>query len=61
MGKGLKLSVAKLPETQAAVDLTDYADYTLTARLTVDENQVMMEGSVLTLPPYAVAVLTQNK
>ena len=50
-----------IQDAQAAVDLTDYADYTLTARLTVDENQVMMDGSVLTLPPYAVAVLTQNK
>ena len=50
-----------IQDAQAAVDLTDYADYALTARLTVDENQVMMDGSVLTLPPYAVAVLTQNK
>ena len=38
-------------------DLTGYEAYTLAGTLTVDETPVTQEGSELTLPPFAVAVL----
>lgn len=45
--------------TQAAeVDLSEYADYTLAGTLTTDEAPVAAEAGSLTLPPFAVAVLT---
>ena len=45
--------------TQAAeVDLSEYADYTLAGTLTTDEAPVAAEAGSLTLPPFAVAILT---
>lgn len=45
--------------TQAAeVNLSEYADYTLAGALTADEAPVAAEAGSLTLPPFAVAVLT---
>ena len=45
--------------TQAAeVDLSEYADYTLAGTLTTDETPVAAEAGSLTLPPFAVAILT---
>lgn len=43
----------------AQVDLTGYEDFTLAAQLTVDENQAIMDGNMLTLPAYGVAVLVK--
>lgn len=43
----------------AAVDLSGYTDFSFTAQLTVDANPAIMDGTVLTLPPFGVAVLTK--
>lgn len=43
---------------ESSCDLRDYASYTLAGTLTVDEAPVTLENNTLTLPPYAVAVLT---
>ena len=41
----------------AQVDLTGYESWTLAASLSVNGETVTLDGSALTLPPYAVAVL----
>ena len=41
----------------AQVDLSAYADWTLAASLSVDENTVVMDGSTLNLPAYGIALL----
>ena len=45
-------------DTQAAeVDLSAYADFTLAASLSVSGEEIQMDGAVLHLPAYGVAVL----
>ena len=41
----------------AEVDLSDYADWTLTVSLSADGNEVAMNGSTLTIPAFGVAIL----
>jgi len=41
----------------AAVDLSAYADWTLTASLSADGRKITMKGSELTLPAYGIAIL----
>ena len=38
-------------------DLSAYADWELTASLSVDESEVTLDGSTLNLPAYGVAIL----
>lgn len=41
----------------AQVDLTDYAQWTLGAKLSADGEPVTLEGTTLTLPPFGAAIL----
>ena len=41
----------------AEVDLSDYADWTLTVSLSADGNEIAMDGSTLTIPAFGVAIL----
>ena len=41
----------------AAVDLSAYSDWTLTASLSADGRKITMKGSELTLPAYGIAIL----
>ena len=44
-------------EAEATVDLTGYESYRLAAQLVTGDAPVTLEGSTLTLPPCAVAIL----
>ena len=45
-------------DTQAAqVDLSAYADWTLTVSVSADGNEIVMDGSALTIPAFGVAIL----
>lgn len=54
------LILMNIGTASAKCDLTDYADFTLAGTLTVDEAEVEMNETTLTLPPYAVAVLVSE-
>lgn len=47
-----------IDENPATVDLNDYAQWDVVASLCVDDAQIEENGSVLTMPAYAVAILT---
>lgn len=47
-----------IDENPSTVDLNDYAQWDVVASLCVDDAQIEENGSVLTMPAYAVAILT---
>ena len=49
-----------IQDAAAQVDLMDYADWTLAASLQTGEDAVTLEGTVLNMPAYGVAVLIPN-
>lgn len=44
-----------------SVDLTDYADWTVVASLSVNEEKVAQDGATLTMPSGGIAILVPNK
>lgn len=54
---GTCVVLMNISEEAASVDLSAYADWTLAAKLTVDEQAVTLDGTQLSLPGYAAAVL----
>ena len=61
MRKGLlssaQLSEMNISDEAAEVDLSAYADWTLAAKLSVNDRTAALDGTLLNLPAYAVAVL----
>lgn len=51
------LILMNVDENPAQVELTDYAQWTLAAALSANGQPITLEGALLTLPPYGVAVL----
>ncbi len=47
-----------IQNADGTADLTDYADWTVTAFISADGNDYTLDGTTLTLPPFGVAVLT---
>ena len=44
----------------AQVDLSAYADWTVAATLSADANEVVLNGTVLDLPAFGIAILIPN-
>ena len=56
-GEETCLILMNIDEAEATVDLTGYESYRLAAQLVTGDVPVTLEGSTLTLPPCAVAIL----